>query len=116
MQRATMRRTAASQSPKKRSTFLRALSIRRRDERMHATATWRTSMKKSGPAILAAFLGATLAGGAYGGISGGGISTAGISGGGVHLLVVGPVEAISAVDKTAVVLGQRISAADVDGL
>src|SRR5690349_21702854 len=53
-------------------------------------------------AVLAAAAGAT--------------SSAGISGSGAELLVVGPVEAVSAVDRTAVVLGQRVQTEMLDRL
>src|SRR6185437_13312235 len=43
-------------------------------------------------------------------------SSAGISGSGAELLVVGPVEAINAVDRTAVVLGQRVQTEMLDRL
>ena len=65
-------------------------------------------MKTSGPVIVAALLAATVTAATYGGISGGGVSPNGISGCGAGLLVVGPVEAINAADKTAIVLGQRV--------
>jgi hypothetical protein len=103
-------------------------------------------MKTSGPVIVAALVAATVTAASYGGISGGGASTNGISGGGVstngisgggvsangisgggvstngisgggaQLLVVGPVEAINAADKTAIVLGQRVHTAALERL
>ena len=101
-------------------------------------------MKTSGPVIVAALVAATVTAASYGGISGGGVSTNGISGGGLNangisggglnangisggglnangisgggarLLVVGPVEAINAADKTAIVLGQTVHTAALE--
>src|SRR6266404_2873172 len=93
-------------------------------------------MKTSGPVIVAALLAATVTAASYGGISGGGavangvsgggavangISGGGavangISGGGAQLLVVGPVEAINAANTTAIVLGQRVRAPNLETL
>src|ERR1700686_4586566 len=71
-------------------------------------------MRTSGPVIVAALLAATVTAASYGGISGGGGAVNGISGGGAQLLVVGPVEAIDAANKTAIVLGQRVHAASLE--
>ena len=83
-------------------------------------------MKTSGPVILAALLAATLTAASYGGvsggglgingISGGGLGTNGISGGGAQLLVVGPVDAINAAIRTAIVLGQTVHVASLERL
>jgi hypothetical protein len=73
-------------------------------------------MKTSGPMILAALLAATVTAASYGGISGGGSGLNGISGGGAQLLLVGPVEAINASNRTAIVLGQTIHAASLERL
>src|SRR6266446_6102041 len=54
---------------------------------------------------------------AINGISGGGAPAInGISGGGTQLLVVGPVEAINAANKTAIVLGQTVRAPNLETL
>jgi len=73
-------------------------------------------MKTSGPVILAALLAATVTAASYGGISGGGLGTNGISGGGAQLLVVGPVDAINAANRIAIVLGQTVHAASLERL
>ncbi len=95
-------------------------------------------MKTSGPVIVAALLAATVTAASYGGISGGGVAANGISGGGApvisgisgggaplingisgggaQLLVVGPVEAINAANKTAIVLGQTVRAPNLETL
>ena len=63
-------------------------------------------MKASISTVVAAVLAATA----------GATSSAGISGSGAELLVVGPVEAVSAVDRTALVLGQRVQTEMLDRL
>src|SRR3984893_6648507 len=85
-------------------------------------------MKTSGPMILVALLAATVTAASYGGISGGGsglngisgggspAQVNGISGGGAQLFVIGPVEAINASNRTAIVLGQTVHAASLERL
>jgi hypothetical protein len=70
-------------------------------------------MKTSGP-VIGALL-ATAAATCVAGISGGG-APASIREDRVELLVVGPVEAVKADARTAIVMGQRIHVANVDGL
>src|SRR2546423_11255994 len=65
-------------------------------------------MKTFGHAVVVVLVatGATSTG--FAGISGSGATVNGISGSGAQLLVVGPVEATSAADATATILGQRV--------
>ena len=65
-------------------------------------------MKVSISAIVAAVIAGTAASTGSAGISGSGAAVNGISGSGMELLVVGPVEAVDTVNRTATILGQRI--------